>query len=380
MRVPPSLLLFFLTASLAPAQITYVSSGGTFRTNDTNLSIGGTAFASSLINGDGHGVHSIEALNNGSYGNSSSWIGDSTNAAGILFSSGTNIGSFAFGRDNTGVFSDRYAGSYYLSYTTDTGLNAGNAFGANWTEIGRLDYSALSPVNPARRHLYNLNSLLSNVTGFRIDAASGTAIDELEIYASAAAIPGRVSTYQSTFTGIGAFGPGQTLATRFTTNGSASQFSLSNIIFDTITGTTGISDFTVQVRADTDSLPGAVLGTLSGTAAPSGFASHTFTASGLLLDANTSYWLTLGFTTPGGVANFSMTNNPIVDGTWGIDTNQRTFYSTSTNAWYQLPEDALRVTIEAEPLAIPEPSTYAALFAAAALGLAAWRSRTARAA
>lgn len=178
----------------ALAQFSLIETGGTFRSDDTNYasqSQGGVAFATDLLNGDGYGVHTISGLNDGVYGNSSSWIGNSAGSAGVVFGSTQDLSSFAFGRDNTGGFADRNAGSYSFYYTTDSGLTTLNALDGSvtWTEIGSLTYSFGSPESPARRHLYNLDATLTGVTGFRIAAPNGNAIDEIELYASFAPPP-----------------------------------------------------------------------------------------------------------------------------------------------------------------------------------------------
>ncbi len=178
----------------ARAQFTLIETGGTFRADDTNYALqteGASAFATDLLNGDGYGVHTISGLNDGVYGNSSSWIGNSTGSAGILFDSAMDLSSFAFGRDNNGGFADRSLGTYTIYYTTDVGLTALNALdgSTSWTEIGSLTYSFASPDLSSRRHLYNLDETLTGVTGFRIAAPNGNAIDEIELYVSFATPP-----------------------------------------------------------------------------------------------------------------------------------------------------------------------------------------------
>jgi hypothetical protein len=85
----------------------------------------------------------------------------------------------------------------------------GTAAGATWITIGTLDYGTTPPPFPHLRHLYDLTAPLTGVTAFRIAtqgsiAPTGQAIDELEVYATQAAIP-EPSTYAALF---GATAPG----------------------------------------------------------------------------------------------------------------------------------------------------------------------------
>ena len=151
--------------------------GGTFAPG--NLAPTGTAFAKDVLN---HPSHSIPALNDGQYGNSSSWIGDSAGShAGIAFAAPVTVNRIAFGRDNTGNFADRAASFYAVQFTTDP---APASPGATWTTLGAVEYrnNATPGVTvPAARHLFRFAPV--SVTGLRIvPALAGAAIDEIEIY------------------------------------------------------------------------------------------------------------------------------------------------------------------------------------------------------
>lgn len=154
--------------------------GGTFA--PSNIAPAGVAFAKDVIN---HPAHSIAALNNGSYGNSSSWIGDSAGShAGIALASPTLISRIAFSRDNTGAFADRAAGFYALQITNDA--NPADP-AATWTSIGAVDYrtgGTTGVTNPAARHLLRFTPVMA--TGVRIvPGFDDAAIDEIEIYPNA---------------------------------------------------------------------------------------------------------------------------------------------------------------------------------------------------
>tara|TARA_B110000116_G_C16785947_1_gene560885 strand:+ start:1762 stop:2199 length:438 start_codon:yes stop_codon:yes gene_type:complete len=91
-----------------PGNLVLVEESGDFAPD--NLALTGTAFALDLINnGAFRPSHDIPNLNDGIYGNGNSWIGNSLNSfCGInLGTTEMTISSIAFGRDNTGTYSDR---------------------------------------------------------------------------------------------------------------------------------------------------------------------------------------------------------------------------------------------------------------------------------
>jgi hypothetical protein len=169
-----------------PAPVfTLMATGGKLNAA-TNLAIGATAFAKDLIgNGSFAPTHTIGGLNDGIYGNPNSWIGNSTNSfAGIAFASPRMVGRVAFGRDNTGSFSDRAEGIYTVQYTTVPGPTAATPE-ASWTTVGTITVNADLGA-PALRHVFAFAPV--EVTGIRVivpgnGVSSGACVDELEVYA-----------------------------------------------------------------------------------------------------------------------------------------------------------------------------------------------------
>ena len=162
-----------------------VQEGGEF--DEDNLATAGTAFAFDLL-GDGSfaPTHTIENVNNGSYGNGSSWIGNSENSfVGInLGADPVTLASMAFGRDNTGSFTDRSVGTYTLQYTTMPNPDESTP-DDQWLPVGQIVYEAGNPENPSLRHRVNFAEIMA--TGIRLFApgeglASGAAVDEIELY------------------------------------------------------------------------------------------------------------------------------------------------------------------------------------------------------
>lgn len=149
---------------------------------------GAVAFAKDLLPGYAP-THTIANLNNGTYGNPSSWIGNSQNSfCGIrLGASPVAVGGIAFGRDNTNTYTDRTLGTYTVQYTTDPNPSASTPED-RWTTIGTLNYTGPGIPHfsfPSRRHRYEFTPVMA--TGVRLicpgnGIASGACIDELELY------------------------------------------------------------------------------------------------------------------------------------------------------------------------------------------------------
>jgi predicted outer membrane repeat protein len=188
-----ALLLFAVLFSTGPAGADVVLSGGGLTLVEEggviapgNLAATGTAFAKDLLDLD-NSPHTISGLNDQQFGNSSSWIGETSGTfAGIsLGATPTSVSSIAFGRDNNVGFSDRTLGVYTLQYTTVPNPDASTT---SWTDIGELNYQSAGGTNfafPSKRHRYTFNAVAA--TGIRLlvpagGLGTGTCIDELEAY------------------------------------------------------------------------------------------------------------------------------------------------------------------------------------------------------
>ena len=121
----------------------------------SNLALGGTAIA--LDQMGGATPHFTFKLNDGSYGNSFSWIGGGGTtptsatpsnravAGVVLGSTPVTVASIAFGRDNTGTYFDRAVNlsvPYVLQYTQTASPTAAMSDTGNpatgWASIGTL--------------------------------------------------------------------------------------------------------------------------------------------------------------------------------------------------------------------------------------------------
>ena len=169
-------------ASIAHAQFTITElNGGPFAANLSTQG-GASAFAKDLIAGGAYPQHTIPHLNDNTFGNSNSWIGDTpTSFAGIsLGATPISVGRIAFGRDNTATYFDRTAGIYTIQYTTVANPNA-STLDASWTTLGTITHAGGGPslISTSRRHAWNFTPVLA--TGFRIQTPDGACIDELEL-------------------------------------------------------------------------------------------------------------------------------------------------------------------------------------------------------
>ena len=179
-----------------PLEMMYLTpsvEGGTFGANNLARAAGAQPFALDEL--DYGGVHTIEHLTDGVYGNANSWIGVEASTTlekgfvGVDLGGTFLVDSVAFGRDNLGAFTDRCAGNYVLQYTTVENPDETTPDDA-WIDIGEInslffdsDFDALY-----LRHLFEFDPVLAS--GIRLIVPSvwsqsetaATAIDEIEVY------------------------------------------------------------------------------------------------------------------------------------------------------------------------------------------------------
>ena len=187
------------------------STGPLAATAPANLANAPGASAFAIDSLPGFPIHVTPHLNDGSYGNSFSWIGGSgrpidvdgdavadvsTGFGGIdLAGSGLfQLTQIAWGRSNLGnEFADRTQGMYYVQVTTVSNPNEATP-DSDWTTIGGVTITT-SSFGDTYRHLYDISGL-PLATGVRIvvpgvgfNNVTGTAIDEIELYGHSAAVP-----------------------------------------------------------------------------------------------------------------------------------------------------------------------------------------------
>ena len=202
----------YLTAGLlsvaatlpAAAQLTLSQIGGAVHPGNYGTLGSTSAFALDEIGGGTIGIHKFPNVRDNTFGNNNSWIGDSLNSfVGLNFgATAVPVNHIAWGRDNTGTFGDRTAGTYTMHYTQIP--NPGNALAVTgdpatgWASLGSVNYAyqgnddAAGAIAQSRRHAWSFPSV--NATGIRLTApgssfADGAAIDELEAYSSAFSVP-----------------------------------------------------------------------------------------------------------------------------------------------------------------------------------------------
>ncbi len=171
--------------------------------HDGLVSNGAQAFGSSELD---FGIHFIRKINDGIYGNASSWISDrgvgggsdENPFVGIRFASPLVVRTIAFGRDNGdtteagcgGTCADRSLGVYTIQYTAvaEPGVATEETedHSTGWVTIGTVEYLAAAPpgFSPSRRHAFAVNAggTAIRATAIRIKVSDGNiAIDELEI-------------------------------------------------------------------------------------------------------------------------------------------------------------------------------------------------------
>ena len=121
-----SLSLLGMLAAAAQAQLTLSEIGGTINGGNYGTLPGTGAFGFDEIGGGSIPIHKIPNVRDGIFGNPNSWIGDSLNSfVGLNFgATAVPVNHMAWGRDNTGTFGDRTAGTYTMHYTSSSQRSA----------------------------------------------------------------------------------------------------------------------------------------------------------------------------------------------------------------------------------------------------------------
>ena len=145
----------------------------------TNVATAGTAFATGSYTTD---VHYYTNINDGTYGNSYSWISDGVSINGNIFvgiswsSSQGYLKGIKLGRDNNGQYGDRLG--WVSVETTQVSSPNENTPNSDWTYVGDV-------YNDMYQGYYELDpySSASSITGIRIITTdSGLCIDELSFF------------------------------------------------------------------------------------------------------------------------------------------------------------------------------------------------------
>jgi len=165
------------------------------------------------------------------------------------------------------------------------------------------------------------------------------------------------------------------MGTQFTTDASASTFTLNSVTIHIYDSIAPGSPFSLQVFSDSAGTPGILLGALSGNSAPGTLGDYTYTASGVSLNASTSYWLVAEVT---GASTYRLgaTSDPTVTGGWSIAPQVDVSSNSGvdwTTAGFVGTRQEYAVDATADP--VPEPSTYAMLGLGVSAMLGAMRLR-----
>lgn len=123
-------------------------------------------------------IHNASYLNDGYYGNGSSWIGNSTNSwVKLDLGSKHSVNSVTFGRDRLGYFDDRDPGQFVVEVSLD-------GYGYSFVDYsGSLGYNGLIDGNDTIVTSFTpVDARYVRITF----ATSGAAIDEIGVYGGVA--------------------------------------------------------------------------------------------------------------------------------------------------------------------------------------------------
>lgn len=172
--------------------------------------------------------------------------------------------------------------------------------------------------------------------------------------------------------------PSNFVAGSFTTDGYQSSFQLASVTVRLGSGVGTPGGFAVRLFSDSSGQPGTAFETLSGASNPSGNSTQAYTSAGTTLSANITYWIVASASTGNVNTDYyhvAMTNSlsetTVGSASWLIGNGTR--YSLDDGSSWFTYTDNIPMFSVTTVAAVPEPSTYATIFGACALGLVAYR-------
>jgi hypothetical protein len=168
------------------------------------------------------------------------------------------------------------------------------------------------------------------------------------------------------------------LANKFTTNNSSPTFTLDSITIQMIAATNSSGNFHVAIYSDASGIPGSQVGSLlTGNTSPASAGQYTWTASGITLNANSSYWMVQEVTSGAGIYSPQYeTVTPVVVSTWTL-TGNYIYSANSGTSWVNPLHDGPSL-YSISATAVPEPAYAALLLAVPAMAQAIRRHRYSR--
>ena len=159
-------------------------------------------------------------------------------------------------------------------------------------------------------------------------------------------------------------GSNETIAQSFVTGGASGSFTLNSIQISALRIGTPIGNFSLSLYSNNGGIPGSLIGPLSGPN-PSAEMTYTYTASGISLAPQTTYWVAATGTAPIGSANgdyiwnYSSTLNYSAIGDWSINSTGNDFALSATGgqSWTPFSGRIYQFAVNASP--VPEPGTWA---------------------
>ncbi|MCF7688486.1 MAG: PEP-CTERM sorting domain-containing protein [Cephaloticoccus sp.] len=166
------------------------------------------------------------------------------------------------------------------------------------------------------------------------------------------------------------------LANSFTTD--ATVYPLRSVTIDIgYVNASGASSFTLNIYSDNAGAIGSLLETLSGTGSPT-VGQHTYSSTGLALAGNTTYWVVAydpNYSVGGGAhtsylwSGTSSANETSSGAGWTIADS---YFRGASLGSLSSSAGSFKFSVNASA-AVPEPSTYAAILGACALGFVSFR-------